>query len=62
MLIPVCFANSRLNLLIIPEASDLFVYSKLFMYSEVPIAYVGCQNTMGVNNTIDKADHWVIRI
>ncbi|MES2777392.1 MAG: right-handed parallel beta-helix repeat-containing protein [Bacteroidota bacterium] len=44
------------------EASDLKVYSNIFMGSEVPVAFVGCTRSEVVNNTIYKPGKWVIRI
>lgn len=44
------------------EATDLKVYSNVFIGSEVPIAFVGCTRSEVVNNTIYKPGRWVIRI
>ena len=44
------------------EAADLKVYSNIFVGSDSPVAFVGCVNSMVVNNTIYKPGRWVIRI
>ncbi len=44
------------------EASDLFVYSNVFIGSEAPIAYVTSVNVHVVNNTIIHPGKWVVRI
>jgi hypothetical protein len=44
------------------EATNLKVYSCVFIGSEVPVAFVGCTRSAVVNNTIYKPTHWVIRI
>jgi hypothetical protein len=44
------------------EASDLQVYSNVFIGSVAPIAYVGCQKVDVVNNTIYMPGKWVLRI
>ena len=44
------------------EAANLEVYSNFFMWSEAPIAFVGCINTEVVNNTIYLPGKWVMRI
>lgn len=44
------------------EATDLKVYSNVFIGSEVPIAFVGCSRSEVVNNTIYKPGRWVIRV
>lgn len=44
------------------EAADLKVYSNVIIGSDAPIAYVGCVNTVVINNTIYLPEHWVIRI
>lgn len=44
------------------EASDLKVYSNIFIGSDVPVAFVGCTRSEVVNNTIYKPGKWVFRI
>lgn len=44
------------------EASNLEVYSNIFVGSESPIAFVGCIRSEVVNNTIYKPGKWVVRI
>ncbi len=44
------------------EASNIYVYSNIFMGSQAPIAYVGAVNCEVVNNTIVRPDRWAIRI
>lgn len=44
------------------EAARLFVYSNIFIGSDVPVAYVGCIETEVSYNTIYLPQKWVIRI
>lgn len=44
------------------EASNLEVYSNIFVGSDAPIAFVGCVNSKVINNTIYKPGKWVVRI
>ncbi len=44
------------------EAANLEVYSNIFVGSDSPVAFVGCVNSMVVNNTIYKPGRWVVRI
>ncbi len=44
------------------EASELKVYSNVFIGSQAPIAFVGCTYTEVINNTIYLPTRWVIRI
>ena len=44
------------------EASQLRVYSNIFVGSDAPIAYVGCVQTEVINNTFYLPQKWVIRI
>lgn len=44
------------------EASQLKVYSNIFIGSEAPIAFVGCILSEVVNNTIYLPGKWVLRI
>ena len=44
------------------EASDIEVYSNIFINNWAPIAYVGAGNIVVRNNTFYSPDNWVIRI
>lgn len=44
------------------EATELKVYSNIFIGSEAPIAFVGSINCEVINNTIYLPDKWVMRI
>ena len=44
------------------EASNLEVYSNIFIGSDSPVAFVGCTKSRVVNNTIYKPGRWVVRI
>jgi len=44
------------------EASDISVWSNIFIGSISPINYVGCVNVEVINNTIIKPEKWAIRI
>jgi len=44
------------------EAANLEVYSNIFIGSDSPVAFVGCVNSVVVNNTIYKPGRWVVRI
>ncbi len=44
------------------EASDLKVYSNIFIGSMAPVAFVGCINSEVVNNTIWLPERWALRI
>lgn len=44
------------------EATQLKVYSNVFIGSDVPVAFVGCTHSEVVNNTIYKPVRWVLRI
>lgn len=44
------------------EASDIWVYSNLFIGGLSPIAYVGSVNSHVVNNTFIEPENWIIRI
>jgi hypothetical protein len=44
------------------EATDLKVYSNVFIGSVAPVAFVGCIRSEVVNNTIYLPEKWVLRI
>lgn len=44
------------------EASDIEVYSNIFINNWAPIAYVGATNIIVRNNTFYSPDNWVMRI
>lgn len=44
------------------EATQLKVYSNLFIGSDVPVAFVGCTHSEVINNTIYTPGRWVLRI
>jgi hypothetical protein len=44
------------------EASDIWVYSNLFIGGLSPIAYVGAVNSHVVNNTFINPEKWIMRI
>ena len=44
------------------EATDLKVYSNVFIGSDAPVAFVGCIRSEVVNNTIYLPEKWVLRI
>jgi len=44
------------------EASDINVFSNLFMNNQSPVAFVGAVNSTFRNNTIYKPQTWVMRI
>ena len=44
------------------EAANLEVYTNIFVGSDSPVAFVGCVNSVVVNNTIYKPGRWVVRI
>lgn len=44
------------------EATQLKVYSNVFIGSDVPVAFVGCTHSEVVNNTIYKPARWALRI
>lgn len=44
------------------EASNIYVYSNVFVGSDAPIAFVGAVNSEVVNNTIVTPNRWAIRI
>ncbi len=44
------------------EAADLQVYSNIFIGSNSPINFVGCQRVDVINNTIINPIRWVLRI
>ncbi len=44
------------------EASDIEVYSNIFINNWAPIAYVGATNVVVRNNTFYSPDNWVLRI
>jgi hypothetical protein len=44
------------------EASDIFVYSNVFIGSVAPIAFVGSVNCKVINNTLINPSRWLVRI
>lgn len=44
------------------EAADLQVYSNIFIGSDAPVAYVGCERVEVVNNTMYLPVRWALRI
>jgi hypothetical protein len=44
------------------EAADLLVRANIFIGSDAPIAYVGCNRVDVVNNTIVEPEVWIFRI
>lgn len=44
------------------EAADIKVYANVFIGSQAPFAYVGCERVDVANNTIYLTEKWVMRI